>query len=107
MNSTMGLSNELYTEMNMSHHFYENFRHLCTEEEKKIGDRLEKINHLKSTISINAKEILTLELRIKVLQSDLNNYETELKYVRSLWYNRLYLFFSTLRFRNPFYRRGA
>ena len=107
MNSTLGLSNELYTEMNMSRYFYEDFRHLCTEEEKKIGDRLEEISHLKSTISINVKEISTLEKRIKTLQVDLDVYQTEIKYVKSLWYNRLYLFFSTLRFRNPFYRKGA
>ena len=107
MNSTLGLSNELYTEMNMSRYFYEDFRHLCTKEEKKIGDRLEELSHLKSTISINVKEISTLEKRIKALQVDLDVYQTEIKYVKSLWYNRLYLFFTTLRFRNPFYRKGA
>ena len=63
-------------------------------------------------IRLLEREITTLNRKINDLECELyhTHFKTEmakdeLERVNSLWFNKVYNFFYTLRFRNPFYHR--
>ena len=67
-----------------------------------MDDSNSHIKGLYSTIKSLDKEVSVLSTKLGLYEDSVNSMSNELDKLHSLWFNRLYVFITTLRVRKPF-----
>ena len=108
MDSNMGFSENLAGDIHLIMAYYDQFRHLCNNKEQEYGDMLEKISHLKweiedleTTISGMNEHYEELKVRKDLFKEKAIDLEKQIESINARWYNRLYVFVTSIRFRSP------